>query len=251
MTPEEFALWNVSRQISHQTGRLYFDGRAMAAQFAGTSKSRIYRLAKRLLDKGWYELIALPVRNKRTGLFSSTQYRVLSADEWAERRPHDCAASSPQNGTGASQDCGNSTIKSAANQHHPVPKLGTASPQNGTYLVKENIEDKRYDTAAQAAQSAYRLFCQDLGDKQNAFRMLLWILYRAASAGQIPQTLDYYRTADINFWNQDCGQEYMLDEADDRFEKHAYRFVEARDPQLLQWLKETSKRLEQTEAANA
>src|SRR5260370_18166258 len=104
MTPEEYALWDVSRQLSHQTGTLYFDGRAMAEQFEGTSKSRIYRLAKRLLDKGWYELIAPSVRDKRTGLFSSTQYRVLSADEWAVRHPHVCAVaeSSPQNRTATS-----------------------------------------------------------------------------------------------------------------------------------------------------
>jgi hypothetical protein len=242
MTPEEYALWDVSRQISHQTGTLYFDGRAMATQFAGTSKSRIYRLAKRLLDKGWYELIAPRVRDKRTGLFSSTQYRVLSPDEWAERHPHVCAVSSPQNGTGIQ----------SSKWEHPVPKLGMTSPQNGTYIVKENIaKEKRYDTAAlKAAQSAYSLFCQDW-DEQDAFRLLLWTLYRAASAGQIPQTLDYYEKADVNFRQQYDGADNILDSADDRFEKHACRFIEAHDPNLLHWLEETSKRLEQTVAANA
>lgn len=251
MRPEEYALWDVSRSLSRETGILYFDGRKMAARFEGGSKSRMYRIAKQLLEKGWYEVIAPGVRDRRTGLYTSTQYHVLSAEEWAARYPHVCGADAhPENGSGA-RGTANGPVRATSGretQQHPVPSTGTASPQNGTYSAKENsAEEKRYDTASaalNAAQAAYREFSENMGDDQRAFAKLLWILYRAASPSdvlnhvpQIPQTLTYYRTADSNFEGQyEYGQECILERAYDRFSKHAARFIQAKSPELLAWL---------------
>src|SRR5260370_662127 len=106
MTPEEYGLWDVSRSLSHKTGILYFDGREMAERFEDTTKNGIYRVARNLLRRGWYELISPAVRDKRTGLFCSTQYRVLSVEEWATRHPHVCTQSSLENRTGTSLEIG-------------------------------------------------------------------------------------------------------------------------------------------------
>jgi hypothetical protein len=71
MRPEEYALWDVSRRLSHQSGVLYFDGRDIAKLFQHTAKNRIYRAAKALIEKGWYEVISPATRDRRTGLFSA------------------------------------------------------------------------------------------------------------------------------------------------------------------------------------
>ena len=254
MRPEEYALWDVSRSLSHATGILYFDGRAMAAHFKGTSKSRMYRLAKRLLDEGWYELLAPSVRDKRTGLFSSTQYGVLSAEEWAQRYPHVCLAeSSHQNGTGAGPDCGNPADKYGGRRQHPVLKMGMTSPQNGTYSAEENSvkENRKIDTAdpLSAARAAYNLFCREgYGDmdpeEQTAFQMIVWTLYRAVAAGQIPRTAAYYIESRDNFLEQNVGWYNILETAEDKFHKHAADFVHARCPDLTRWLHEKACEME-------
>src|SRR5258707_6754807 len=84
-------------------------------------------------------------------------------------------------------------------------------------------------------------------ETETAFQMVLWIRYRAASAGQVPQSVAYYTQAKHNFMDQHDDWESVLDSAAyARFDKHAYRFFEARNHDLLHWLKEMSKQLETT-----
>jgi hypothetical protein len=137
MRPEEYALWDVSRKLAHQTGVLYFDGREMAKLFKSTAKDRIYRAAKGLIKMGWFEVIAAAARDKRTGLYSCTQYRVLSAEEWLATHPHTCV-SSLETGTGASPQ--NATGNQSSKRERPVPITRMTSPQNATYSDKENLD---------------------------------------------------------------------------------------------------------------
>jgi hypothetical protein len=162
MCPEEYALWSVSRRLSRKTGILYFDGRKFAKYFEDTGKDRVYRAARGLWRKGWFELIAPAVRDKRTGLFSSTQYRVLSEEEWATLNPHVCvpavdaeqwmkdlAQPSPEDatGTGPQNETGEADDQSLKPEQ-PVPITRMTSPQNATYsleenYVKENTEEEK------------------------------------------------------------------------------------------------------------
>jgi hypothetical protein len=164
MTMEEHRLWDVSRSLSNETGILYFDGRTMAARFEDTTKNGIYRVAGNLLRKGWYELISPAVRDKRTGLFLPTQYRVLSHSEWATCHPHMCVTavrSSPENKTGTGLENGTGDSDQSGNREQPVPKTGMTSPGIGTYsveenYVKENTEEEKSATPPSVAESAFR-----------------------------------------------------------------------------------------------
>jgi len=132
MRPEEYALWDVSRKLSYETGVLYFDGRDFANLFERTGKDRVYRAAEGLIKKGWYEVIAPARRDPRTGLFLAAQYRVVSPEEWTALHPHTCVTlpeSSPQNP-------GNESLK----PERPVLKTRMTSPQNATYSDKEDFE---------------------------------------------------------------------------------------------------------------
>jgi hypothetical protein len=152
MTPEEYALWDVSRQISHHTGTLYFDGRAMAARFADTKKDCIYRIARALVTKGWYEVISPRTRNKRTGLYAPAQYRVLSAEEWAKNHPHEClmpSESSLEIQTG--NQSGKQDRHQSGNPEPPVWKSRTSCLEIQTYSDKENI-DKEIVRESKAGQ---------------------------------------------------------------------------------------------------
>jgi hypothetical protein len=143
MCPEEYALWDVSRKLAHQTGVLYFDGREMANRFADTKKDCIYRIARALVEKGWYEVISPPTRNKRTGLYTSAQYRVLSAEEWAGKNPHVCVTtteSSLEIQTGNQSGKRDRHQHQSANPEPPVWKSRTSSLEIQTYSDKENLD---------------------------------------------------------------------------------------------------------------
>jgi len=150
MRPEEYALWDLSRKLAHQTGVLYFDGREMAKRFRDTAKDRIYRAARSLVEAGWFEVIAPAARDGRTGLYSCTQYHVLSSEEWAKNHPHVCVtipASSPEAETGTGPQNATGGIQSSKCDRHqslkrerPVPEMRMTSPYNATYSDKENLD---------------------------------------------------------------------------------------------------------------
>ena len=89
LTMNEYALWDVARSLSYGDGVLYFNGRNIAARFKGADKSTMYRLAKSLLDQGWFVVLKDTTR-RRDGTWSPRQYRVLSHAEWAAAHPTAC-----------------------------------------------------------------------------------------------------------------------------------------------------------------
>jgi hypothetical protein len=91
-----------------------------------------------------------------------------------------------------------------------------------------------------AAQTAFEIFCKEMCSAEEAFQMLLWVLYRAAqSTKEVPQTVSYYVTVKASFLEQHpCDYPVVLAEAAlDRFNEHASFFAE-RTPDLIAWLKE-------------
>lgn len=240
MRPEEYALWNVSRSLSHESGLLYFDGPEIAALFEDTGKDRIYRAAKALTEKGWFKLLAPKRRNPTTGLWLPSQYNVLSSEEWAKEHPHECGVSIPQNANGSLSE--------------PFLKTRTSIPQNAKYLDKEDSEEKRYDAARNAAVSALRLFHQDsdlFGEE--AFNLLRWILYRAARAGKVPQNVKYYTVSKGRFLEQYGGSYSTLlaQAAGDRFDKFTRDFLAEKSPDLLAWLEDKETEMYETEIREA
>jgi hypothetical protein len=89
MTAPEYALWDVCRSLSHQSGILYFNGRGIAARFESMAKSTAYNLAESLVEKGWFQLLKDSQRRK-DGQFSPRQYKVLSHADWAAENPGRC-----------------------------------------------------------------------------------------------------------------------------------------------------------------
>jgi hypothetical protein len=54
MTLEEYGLWAYASTVSHQSGVFYMDARGIAKRFSDTGKDAIYRVARRLEEKGWF-----------------------------------------------------------------------------------------------------------------------------------------------------------------------------------------------------
>jgi hypothetical protein len=86
---EEYGLWAHARQLAHDSGIFYFDGRKIAERFGETGKNTIYRIGKNLVRKGWLVVVRKPKRLKN-GMFSPAQYRPVSHEEWAARHPGAC-----------------------------------------------------------------------------------------------------------------------------------------------------------------
>ncbi len=89
MTLKEFGLWNSLRSVSHNSGLIHFDGRQIATQFHGVSKSTIYRVRDSLLTGGWLVMSKGP-KKMATVIYSSAEYQALSHDEWAKLHPGLC-----------------------------------------------------------------------------------------------------------------------------------------------------------------
>jgi hypothetical protein len=88
LTPEEFGFWEVCRSLSFKfKGKLIFDGRHIAAYFGDTGKNTIYRLAKRLQDKGWFVCTKKTTRDKHN-LQTPTEYQVLSWYNFVGMKDH-------------------------------------------------------------------------------------------------------------------------------------------------------------------
>lgn len=101
MTAPEYALWDVCRSLSHQTGILFFNGRSVAGRFQSMAKSTAYNLADSLTEKGWFKVVKDSTR-RRDGTFSPKQYQVLSHDDWVKEHPNQC--SSPVQNEGLDED---------------------------------------------------------------------------------------------------------------------------------------------------
>jgi hypothetical protein len=130
--------------------------------------------------------------------------------------------------------------------------------------VSEVDVEKEIRQDAQDAKTASRGHCvsshspavlavekafQEFGANEEAFNLLLWVIYRAANPKkpkkpQIPQTPEYYTKSAENFQSQHGEQgDQVLENAVDRFQKHAGAFVKERCPELLTWLETKWKEL--------
>ena len=97
-----------------------------------------------------------------------------------------------------------------------------------------------------AAASALKLFSRTMGE-EDAFKLVLWIIYRAAhpeditKAPQIPKSVAYYKKSWANFDRQyeDYGQDSLFNLSWDRFDTYARNFVASNEPKLLEWLEAT------------
>ena len=87
--PATDTLWNLCRSLSRETGVLYFDGEQFATYFEDTGRYKIYQAVRALTEKGWFKLLVPRTRTK-TGVWAASQYKVLSAEEWAGQHPHLC-----------------------------------------------------------------------------------------------------------------------------------------------------------------
>jgi hypothetical protein len=89
MNPTEYAVWDICRSLSHDSGILYFSGRNVAARFRGFGKTGAYNVAASLHESGWFKLLKDSVRRK-DGTWSPRQYKVLSHADWAAEHPDGC-----------------------------------------------------------------------------------------------------------------------------------------------------------------
>ena len=99
MTIDEYGLWTHAREVSHDSGVFYFDGRKIAARFFGTGKDRPYRIGKRLVRKGWFAVIRAPKRRKN-GMYAPGEYYPLSHGEWVTKYGVEFCFTCPQIATG-------------------------------------------------------------------------------------------------------------------------------------------------------
>ena len=125
MHPREWGLLHVLQRVTKGCKSiLFFDGPTIATWFTGVSKSAIYESKDRLVDDGWLVPLNGKGRKRRSGSkrFESTQYRVLSHDEWIKTHKGKCqpfrnegTESIPERGNGAIPESGNGTIPERGN----------------------------------------------------------------------------------------------------------------------------------------
>jgi hypothetical protein len=126
MTPAEYGLWEYARTVSHASGVFYLDCRKTQAEFSGTSKSTIYRLAGSLQQKGFFVLLREPQRTAR-GTKTAKEYRPLSHEEWAAQHPNvTCPARGTSHvpETGQVATCPKIEGSLSQNRVSPVPPVG-------------------------------------------------------------------------------------------------------------------------------
>jgi hypothetical protein len=130
LTVEEYGLWTHARQLAHESGIFYFDGRKIAQRFGKTGKNTIYRIGNNLIRKGWFVIIRRSKRLKN-GMFSPGEYRPLSHEEWVARYPGTCLESntpiestSPETGTGEDVTSPGNGIDLSRNRERPVLESG-------------------------------------------------------------------------------------------------------------------------------
>jgi hypothetical protein len=152
LTVEEYGLWTHARQLAHESGIFYFDGRKIAQRFGETGKNTIYRIGKNLIRKGWLVILRKPKRLKN-GMFSPGQYRPVSHEEWAAKHPGAClefqtgtADTSPGIGTG--EDGTSPGIENDLSQNRERPVLESGHNSKGVNIKGECEEETDTHTSS-------------------------------------------------------------------------------------------------------
>lgn len=115
LTIEEWGLLeDCTRLTCGGKNTFLLDGRTAAARFCQTGKNAVYRIVKLLTEKGWLLRVGGGTRNRNTGMYDPTVYRILSHQEWLNGENRTC----PELRTGPVPESGQA----------PVPKSKTTSP---------------------------------------------------------------------------------------------------------------------------
>lgn len=83
LTPQEHALWDISRAWSSKSGLLYFDGTKLAGQYRAWSRSQVYKLRDSLIELGWFQEVKKPRKNGNN--WTAGTYHVLTHDEYVAK----------------------------------------------------------------------------------------------------------------------------------------------------------------------
>jgi hypothetical protein len=195
LTFEEYGLWVHAREVSAASGIFYFNGPAVAARFADQSKNTPYRIAAGLVKKGFFHVLKKAKRDKKTGIFRSTQYQPVSFEEWAEKYPARYTACKvcksqntiPENKDGTIPEFGNGASES-------VPEFGNDRPQtreqpslnSGSNSYKEESKEEKESKKTTRAQGARKTAAPQTGlaQPENRLRVSQTILRTLTNAGK-------------------------------------------------------------------
>jgi len=194
LTFEEYGLWVHAREVSAESRIFYFDGPAVAARFADQSKNTPYRIAAGLMKKGFFHVLKKAKRDKKTGIFRSTQYQPVSFEEWVEKCPARYTACKvcksqntiPENRDGTIPEFGNGASES-------IPEFGNDRPQireqpslnSGSNSYKEESKEEKESKKTTRAQGARTAAPQSgLATQQNQLRVSQKILAALTAAGK-------------------------------------------------------------------
>jgi hypothetical protein len=131
MTFEEYGLWTYAREVSHESGILYFSGPGVAGRFQGEGKGAAYRIARGLVRSGWLVVLKKSKRDKKTGIYRPGEYQPLSLEEWAAKHPERYAGCGVCKAQETIPEIRNGTIPEIENGNNDtVPKIETHRSQN-------------------------------------------------------------------------------------------------------------------------
>ena len=123
LTIEEWGLLeDCTRLTCGGKNTFLLDGRKAAERFCQTGKNTVYRIVKLLVDKGWLVRISGGTRNRTSGMYDPTVYRILTHSEWLNGANRTC----PDLRTGPVPDSGQAPVPKTGQA--PVPISMTTSP---------------------------------------------------------------------------------------------------------------------------
>jgi len=226
----------------------FFGSVAQMAEYFHAGENSIRRPLRELKELGFVTEVA-----SRSG--ESTIYRAVPHKEWAETHPGRCCVKEnrtlrlPFDTPSEMERVQNVPPSPSKTEGDPCqngrPTPSTTEPKSPRQFPKKfpdiDATTRQKDAAPVAAiKDAYKIFCQEM-NPDTALDVVLWILYRAASVksgAQIPQSAEYYRQAKDNLiYQHEHDWERLIEDAERKFCKHAYFFVEEKNPELIAWLK--------------
>ena len=139
LTLAESGLLDVCMRLtSGGKNALLFDGRKMAARFSGVSKDVMYRATASLVEKGWL----IPIngngkkRNKATGMYDASEYRVMSHDVWVESHgTKQCAGDEPVAPARMAPVAKSPTTSRKTGNHQSQNRLPPVAPARHSFVV--------------------------------------------------------------------------------------------------------------------
>jgi len=149
LTPPESAVLDVCLRLTcGGTKPLHFDGRGLAAHFVGVSHQTVYRIAKRLEDKGWLHKTAGGFRSHaKDGQYAHKIYKVFSHEEWALKHKGKCR-------TVITGENGEPKSPSSQVRHGPSSPVDHSFCRKASVLPAKASEPSFLSGAGNQAQSA-------------------------------------------------------------------------------------------------